>query len=200
MPPDSLDLPELARLADVSPRTVRYYIQQGLLPAPEARGPGAHYTTEHLDRLRLIKRLQREHLPLAEIRRRLDALLPRDIARLAAERPAKSPSSARDYVRRVLGEPPSRERDRHVLAEPEPAGDDPDWQHPWMSALRANMPEQPPEAPPAKSPNSRSQWDRITLASDVELHVRRPLSREQNRQVERLVEAARRIFEENDPT
>jgi hypothetical protein len=46
---------------------------------------------------------------------------------------------------------------------------------------------------------SRSQWDRIELADDVELHVRRPLSREQNRLVERLLEAARRIFQEDAP-
>ena len=64
------DLNELADAAGVTPRTVRYYVQQGLLPAPAARGPGAHYERDHLDRLRLIKRLQRQHYPLAEIRRR----------------------------------------------------------------------------------------------------------------------------------
>ncbi|MGQ0714872.1 MAG: MerR family transcriptional regulator [Gemmatimonadaceae bacterium] len=32
---------------------MRYYIQQGLLPAPESRGPGAHYHEGHLARLRL---------------------------------------------------------------------------------------------------------------------------------------------------
>jgi hypothetical protein len=44
--------------------------------------------------------------------------------------------------------------------------------------------------------STRSTWERIPLASDVELHVRRPLSREQNRQVERLLEAARDLFAE----
>src|SRR5215213_10390607 len=81
----ALDLSQLSDAADVSPRTVRYYIQQGLLPSPEARGPGAHYGPEHLDRLRLIKRLQREHLPLSEIRRRLDSLGPAEIRRLVEE-------------------------------------------------------------------------------------------------------------------
>lgn len=59
----------------------------------------------------------------------------------------------------------------------------------------APMSARQPE-PPAPS---RSQWDRIALAPDIELHVRRPLSREQNRLVERLVDAARRLFEENAP-
>ena len=42
----------------------------------------------------------------------------------------------------------------------------------------------------------RSTWERFGLARDVELHVRRPLSREQNRRVERLLGEARRIFSE----
>ncbi len=70
---DGLSLTELARRADVTPRTVRYYIAQGLIPAPPA-GPGQHYGTGQLQRIALIKRLQREHLPLAEIRSRLSAL------------------------------------------------------------------------------------------------------------------------------
>jgi len=44
----------------------------------------------------------------------------------------------------------------------------------------------------------RSQWERVSLTSDVELHVRRPLSRHQNRQVDRLLEAARQILTEEE--
>ena len=72
MPDDPYSLSDLARLADVTPRTVRYYVAQGLLPSPEAAGPATRYTEGHLARLRLIKRLQRDHLPLAEIRARLE--------------------------------------------------------------------------------------------------------------------------------
>src|SRR5690606_8102425 len=100
----ALDLTELALRADVSARTVRYYIQQGLLPAPDSRGPGAHYTIEHLERLRLIRRLQREHLPLAEIRHRMEGLSPADVRRLAAEPAERGPSDAREYIRNVLSE------------------------------------------------------------------------------------------------
>jgi DNA-binding transcriptional MerR regulator len=156
---DPLDLTGLADRAGVSVRTVRYYIQQGLLPKPEARGPGAHYTEEHLDRLLLIKRLQREHLPLAEVRRVIDAS--------AGEPPA--PRSARDYIRSVLGQPQG-------LAE-----------------LPMTYAAAPAEAPAA----SRSQWERVTLAPDIELHIRRPLSRAVNKQVERLIDAARDIFEDD---
>jgi hypothetical protein len=40
----------------------------------------------------------------------------------------------------------------------------------------------------------RSQWDRIALTPDVELHVRRPLSRPDNKRVERLIAVARQIL------
>src|SRR4249920_2040348 len=67
-------LSELADLGGVTPRTVRYYLGQGLLPAVGPSGPGSKYGAMHLARLRLIRRLQADHLPLAEIRRRLDDL------------------------------------------------------------------------------------------------------------------------------
>ena len=155
--PTPLDLPELADRAGVSIRTVRYYIQQGLLQEPAARGPGAHYTEEHLDRLLLIKRLQKEHLPLAEIRKAIQSG--------AAE--AAIPRSARDYVRSVL-----RKTEGDVVSEPAPT---------------LGLPEEP----------VRSQWERITLAPDIELHLRRPLSRAMNKQVDRLLALARDIFEED---
>ncbi len=47
--------------------------------------------------------------------------------------------------------------------------------------------------------SARSQWDRIALAPDIELHVRRPLARRQNRMVERLIALARQLLEEEKP-
>src|SRR6188474_1141198 len=64
-------LQQLADEAGVTPRTIRYYVAQGLLPSPGA-GSGVRYTDAHLERLRLIRQLQRNHLPLAEIRKQLD--------------------------------------------------------------------------------------------------------------------------------
>jgi hypothetical protein len=43
----------------------------------------------------------------------------------------------------------------------------------------------------------RAQWERLSIAPDVELHVRRPLTREINRRVEKLLALARQIFEED---
>jgi DNA-binding transcriptional MerR regulator len=166
------DLQELCTEGGVTPRTVRYYIQQGLLPAPEPQGPSTRYGQGHLDRLRLIRDLQAEHQPLAVIRQRLEGLRDEDVRRLVKTRSSQkpAPSSAVDYVRSVLGESPSR----HAVRQ---------------SAPVAAMPQ--PSTP------ARAQWERLALAPDVELHVRRPLTRENNRRVEKLLSLARQIFEED---
>jgi DNA-binding transcriptional MerR regulator len=59
---------DLARLGGVSRRTVRYYVQEGLLPAPEGAGRGAHYGPRHLDQLLAVKSMQERGLSLEEVR------------------------------------------------------------------------------------------------------------------------------------
>ena len=63
---------DLADLGDVTRRTVRYYIQEGLLPAPFGVGRGPHYGQAHLDRLLQVKALQAAGRTLDEIRATLD--------------------------------------------------------------------------------------------------------------------------------
>src|SRR5215510_3280829 len=60
---------DLADLGGVSRRTVRYYVQEGLLPAPFGLGRGNHYGREHLDQLLRVKALQESGHSLDEIRR-----------------------------------------------------------------------------------------------------------------------------------
>ena len=99
---------ELADRGGVTPRTVYYYVGEGLLPAPEGGGPASTYTDDHLLRLRLIRRLKAEYLPLAEIRRRL-ADLTTDELRALLEAPTAAPpqDSARAYLARLLGDTPA---------------------------------------------------------------------------------------------
>ena len=46
---------ELSTLAGVTPRTVRYYIAEGLLDRPAGEKRGAHYLERHLAQLLLIR-------------------------------------------------------------------------------------------------------------------------------------------------
>lgn len=62
-----LTVDEVAAKTGVTVRTVRYYQSQGLLPAPDRVGREARYGDEHLERLRLIARLQEQGLRLTAI-------------------------------------------------------------------------------------------------------------------------------------
>ena len=186
-----LDLTELAENAGVTPRTVRYYVQQGLLPSPGTRGPGTKYDRALVDRLQMIKLLQKEHWPLAKIRSHLEALDDEGVGR-DLEHPPVLPlprvsDSALRYLRGVL------EHDR-VGAEPT------DVREP--SPFNAHRPPgqvtagAEAQAAHGKWQVTKSTWERIRLTRDVELSIRRPLTREQNRLVDRLLEAARNILSE----
>lgn len=60
---------QLAAASDISVDTVRYYQSLGLLPPPEREGRVAWYGSEHVDRIREIRDLQRKGLTLAAIGR-----------------------------------------------------------------------------------------------------------------------------------
>ena len=60
---------DLARLAGVSRRTVRYYVQERLISAPLGVGRGNHYGAEHLEQILRVKALQEAGRTLEEIRR-----------------------------------------------------------------------------------------------------------------------------------
>jgi len=61
---------ELAALGGVSRRTIRFYIQENLLPPPLGLGRGDHYTDAHLAKLLQIRTLQEKGLTIAQIRDR----------------------------------------------------------------------------------------------------------------------------------
>ena len=54
MEEESLTLAKLAEQTSIEPRTIRSYIERGLLPGAQSRGRGAVYLAEHLNRLKVI--------------------------------------------------------------------------------------------------------------------------------------------------
>ena len=85
MAKSSFSLKELARLCGCSPRLVRRYIEQGLLPPAQTRGRGAYYGSTHLDRLRAVQILKtRNQLRIPVIRQVLDSLSGDEIQQVAA--------------------------------------------------------------------------------------------------------------------
>ena len=184
-------------------------------------GPGAHYTDGHLARLRLIRRLQREHLPLAEIRTRLADARRRDDRRPGRgrgtrRRPTARPSTtsgrssvrgdaARPTARPLAGRQPARPRRRsgklaaQLLRRIEPAA--PSAEARGTSSVASSCPpnRRRPHPPPPSPPPSAPSGTASTLTPDIELNIRRPLSRQQNKRVERLIAIARELLEE-DPS
>jgi DNA-binding transcriptional MerR regulator len=215
MADDAYTLAHLARLADVTPRTVRYYVHQGLLPAPEPAGPATRYGERHLMRLRLIRRLQREHLPLAAIRERLERMDDRQIeAALDGETgiPAVTPPMSTDetlaVVRQLMAragvsprfyeppEPPPEDEFGRTVPDGFPMREPPEPASPDSSPPPATV--VPPLLPsPSPRGTGRSTWERISITPDVEIHVRRPLDRRTNRQLDQLLHRARELFEED---
>jgi DNA-binding transcriptional MerR regulator len=102
---------ELAERTGVTPRTIRYYTAEGLLPPPDTRGRYALYGEDHVLRLQLITRLKEAYLPLTEIKARIEQLATEQVRRLLTDSdPAleqRSGASAADYVAQVLAGQPT---------------------------------------------------------------------------------------------
>lgn len=59
---------ELCRLVDLPSRTVRYYIQSGLVDRPDGLNRGARYAQRHIEQLLTIRKWQAAGLSLERIR------------------------------------------------------------------------------------------------------------------------------------
>ena len=189
---------ELAALAGVSARTIRYYIQEGLLPQPEIRGKYAVFTDEYMHRLRLIKVLKDAYLPLNRIKELLTALNENELVSLLKkfeedpisalgslqalpvfeQQPANPPSlhttrneNALNYINEVRSDRLVREK-RNFTSQP-----DAQQQIPRFSR-NAVQPEE--------------EWRHVTLLPGLELHIRQPVSARVQRLVDLLLDLARK--------
>jgi len=191
----SYTIGELADAAGVTPRTIRYYAAEGLLPPPDTQNKYARYNAEHLARLRLIARLKDAYLPLHEIRQRIAPLEADEVAAMLNETDAQprqiaERSSAADYLTDVIARQQvvqpsapasySTPQMRVPVAQPAPAAA-PATAATHGNFLRTLLPKREP------SSNRGETWQRIALTTSVELHVREPLDEKQQSLVARLV-------------
>lgn len=58
---------DLCQLTGYSRRTIRYYVEEGILAPPAGRGRGGFYFDTHLERLRQVRTLQEDGLKLSQI-------------------------------------------------------------------------------------------------------------------------------------
>jgi DNA-binding transcriptional MerR regulator len=87
-------------------------------------------------------------------------------------------------------------------AEPLAAAPAPAAPQPRGSLLSRLVPRRraPPEAQPAAAPSITEQWQRITLAPGVELHIREPLPDDLRARVQQVIEHARELLADDTVT
>lgn len=182
----TLTLEALAEQVGIPVRTIRFYIAEGLLSGPGTRGKAASYSGEHVLRLRLIRRLSEQRVPLAEMRELLSRLSPEDEQALLEEeeeralqreRAAQAPSP-KEYLGALLQR---AQRARQPAASPVPAPSVP-------ASASAERPARPANA---LSSQPADVWQRWVLAPGVELHVNVEVADQQRPLIERLLWAAR---------
>ena len=186
-------LTELAELAGVPPRTIRFYIQRELLPGPR-RGSQSRYTDEHLARLRVIRKLQDVPLPLDVIRETLNRLSS-PVEESQSPEPPESKSGSREPS------PGGADHPEHDLPASEAGAQGPadaalsyiKWAGAAAPALAKRLRRPTGSSSSMVEP---SKWDHFALTADIDLLVRRPLPPSQKSGLRQLLEKARELFPE----
>lgn len=186
-------LQELTEAANVSVRTVRYYIAEGLLPPPVSAGARSFYSDAHLNRLRLIGLLKERFLPLKEIRRQLrdlddaairDTLIEADAdtdPTIAASVDEHHFSLDREALRqpRLVAEESAADYIAHVLGE---------HAAPVVKHRKVVTPAS------SSTPMGDALYRRIALGDDAELVISDALYQRRKERVDALIAWAQRVL------
>jgi DNA-binding transcriptional MerR regulator len=101
-------LRDLADQVDIQPRTIRSYIEKGLIPSAEGAGRASYYGPKHLRRLLAIRVLRDiDNVDFDEIRRRILLSSEDEIESIARRLNPAAGGSAQDYLLAALERPTS---------------------------------------------------------------------------------------------
>lgn len=191
-------LNDLAERTGIEPRTIRSYIERGLLPGAHARGRGASYSSEHLSRLQVIQSLRRArpNMALSEIRIVLQQLKPQQIHSLAG-------GSIGAVARAISDSAPTDD-----IVEGEYAVDDGetprtvDWDDSARKLTGAErlvcfLREMGGLSLPARTSRVEA-WNRISVTPDVELSVRAEFDENQVAAFRQLAELLGHLLQHTD--
>ncbi len=191
-------LQELATDAGVSVRTIRYYIGEGLLPAPAGAGPQSHYTQSHLNRLRVIGLLKDRYLPLKEIRKALSGLDDEQVDRMITDldgADALDESNALQDQTVVMSE---------LAAAPAHSSETPAPKYDALSYIEFALEQGRPGRDWARRsireeramPSAEAEtWRKIEVADGIELLVRNDLYRRRRDRIDWLIDWARKVVD-----
>ena len=195
---------ELADASGVEPRTIRSYVEKGLIPGPDSLGRAARYPRESLDRLKVLQLLRDANrtLTLDQIRMLLQSIGPSELSALAEGRMRigslisthdaneAGKSSAIDYLRSLRGDPkpahtPAANRQRQAQVD--------DDQLPVLEEAARALAKLAGLSTASRSIRGE-HWYRLPLTPDIELSVRGSFGSDQLAQFHRIGDALRLLL------
>jgi DNA-binding transcriptional MerR regulator len=213
----SLTLKELVKASEVSERTIRYYIQEGVLPPPQGSGQASRYNIEHLRRLSLVRRFKAALLPLSQIKQLFDELTAEELEQVAdqfyneltATNPVldektmageQSPTiefTGASAATSTLKQTKRVEEPLQVFQPPQANQDSM-----WVLAETAAIEKEKDQEKQAGTNNAdlitfTGQWNRISLAPGLEIHYEiggQQDNKEGRERLAHLVELAMRLY------
>jgi DNA-binding transcriptional MerR regulator len=199
MSEDEYSLNDLAQAVGIETRTIRSYIERGLLPGAQARGRAASYSKEHLSRLHVINSLRRArpNISLGEIRIVLQGLNLEQIHGLASGSITAASRAIDESLRPDDAESPDITADDGTEI-PRAIN----WEE---SATKLTGPERlvcllrevsgfRPPAPTSKV----ESWHRIAVTPDVEFSVRAEFNATQIAAFRELADLLRHLLQRTD--
>jgi DNA-binding transcriptional MerR regulator len=137
-------------------RTIRYYLSEGLVQAPEERqGTASVFSYLNLLQIVAVKKLQAEHLPIRKIRDLVSGKSEQELEALLGlgEEAGKRGNEAKQYLESLLtGVPTPRDAVRQTRV-----------------AKLSSAPSPPQVDSSAAAPGS---WHRVEIEPGLELHIR----------------------------
>lgn len=196
---ESYSLDGLAEATGIEARTIRSYIERGLLPGAQTRGRAATYSEEHLSRLQVIKSLRRArpNITLSEIRIHLQRFNPEQIQRLAGGS-ISAAASAIDHGNQsetgdITTDETDDERELQGAVDWEQAAPKLTGAERLVQLLR----EISGFAKPATT-SKMEGWQRITVTPDIELSVRAEFNADQLAAFRDLADYLRHLLQRTD--
>lgn len=203
-----LTLQDLADQTGVEPRTIRSYVEKGLLPGPDSLGRAARYSRETLDRLKVLQLLRHANrsLTLDQIRLLLQSLGPSRIHAIAtgqqqigaiidtdAGSGSASAGGALEYLR-LLKSPVLKEHVHYARSWATDSSASPDENSLPALEQAARALADLAGLGTSSRPTRGETWYRISLTPDIEIAVRGEFATEQLAQLHRIADALRLLF------
>lgn len=209
--PDGLRLHDLSAATGLEPRTIRSYVEKGVIPGPETLGRGARYPVEALDRLKVVQLLRDadRDLTLDQIRLILDRIgrsrlraiavgdlrLATVLARVTG--PSSSRRAALDYLQGIAagGRPLQAAEPPDAASAADAGGSElsDDAELPVLENAARALASLVGLSSSSRGMRGES-WYRISLTPDIELSVRGDFGTEQLAQLHRIGDALRTLF------